>query len=154
VSWSGACFRILRPILTSLRGPSLLICLDCEASVSCAVLMNLFDLLLLAQTASPPPDAPPQPSFLVSIMPLVFVFVIFYFLLIRPQQRRQKAHEKLVSAIKTGDKVVTSSGIHGIVANVKDKTILLKVADNVKIEFDRGSVASVEKSAEVAEEVK
>lgn len=117
--------------------------------------MNFIDLLFLAQAASPAPEgAGPQPSFLMSIMPLIFVFVIFYFLLIRPQQRRQKAHEKLVSSIKTGDKVVTSSGIHGIVANVKDKTILVKVADNVKIEFDRSSVASVEKSADVAEEVK
>ncbi|HEY5704372.1 MAG TPA: preprotein translocase subunit YajC [Terrimicrobiaceae bacterium] len=117
--------------------------------------MNLIDLLFLAQAASPAPEgAGPQPSFLVSMMPLIFLFVIFYFLLIRPQQRRQKAHEKLVAAIKTGDRVVTSSGIHGIVANVKDKTILLKVADNVKIEFDRGSVASVEKSAEVSEETK
>jgi preprotein translocase subunit YajC len=59
-----------------------------------------------------------------------------------------------VAAIKTGDKIVTSSGIHGIVANVKEKTVLLKVADNVKIEFDRSSVAAVEKSSEVAEEVK
>ena len=115
--------------------------------------MNLIDFLFLAQAASPAPDVP-QPSFLVSMMPLIFVFVIFYFLLIRPQQKRQKDHTKLIAAIKTGDKVVTSSGIHGIVANVKEKTILLKVADNVKIEFDRSSVAAVEKSAEVAEEVK
>ena len=132
---------------------SLLVCLDSEGSVSCATLMNLIDLLFLAQAASPAPDTP-QPSFLMSIMPLIFVFVIFYFLLIRPQQKRQKTHEKLVAAIKTGDKIVTSSGIHGIVANVKDKTILVKVADNVKIEFDRSSVSVLEKSAEVAEEVK
>ena len=116
--------------------------------------MNLIDLLFLAQAASPAPEGAPQPSFLVSIMPLIFVFVIFYFLLIRPQQRRQKAHEKLVAAVKTGDKVVTSSGIHGIVANVKEKTILVKVADNVKIEFERSSVSSVEKGAEVTEGVK
>jgi preprotein translocase subunit YajC len=115
--------------------------------------MNFIDFVFLAQAASPAPDAPPQPSFLVSMMPLIFVFVIFYFLLIRPQQKRQKAHQQLVASVKTGDKVVTSSGIHGIVANVKEKTILLKVADNVKIEFDRSSVAAVEKS-EVAEEVK
>ncbi len=57
--------------------------------------MNLIDLLLLAQAASPAPEgAGPQPSFLVSIMPLIFVFVIFYFLLIRPQQRRQKGSRK------------------------------------------------------------
>ena len=117
--------------------------------------MNLIDLLILAQAASPAPEgAGPQPSFLIQMAPLIFLFVIFYFLLIRPQQKRKKAHEKLVSSVKTGDKVVTSSGIHGIVANVKDKTILVKVADNVKIEFDRASVASLEKSAEVTEEVK
>ncbi|HEY5811402.1 MAG TPA: preprotein translocase subunit YajC [Terrimicrobiaceae bacterium] len=115
--------------------------------------MNFIDLLFLAQAASPAQDGP-QPSFLMSIMPLIFVFVIFYFLLIRPQQKRQKAHEKLVSAVKTGDKIVTSSGIHGIVANVKEKTIVVKVADNVKIEFDRSSVSVVEKSTEVPEEVK
>ena len=114
--------------------------------------MNLIDLLFLAQAASPAPDTP-QPSFLVSMMPL-FVVVLFYFLLIRPQQKKQKAHEKLVASVKTGDKIVTSSGIHGIVANVKERTIVVKVADNVKIEFDRSSVSVVEKSAEVAEEVK
>jgi preprotein translocase subunit YajC len=117
--------------------------------------MNFLDVLLLAQAASPTPEgASQQPPFFMSIMPLIFVFVIFYFLLIRPQQKRQKTHEKLVASIKTGDRIVTSSGIHGIVSNVKEKTILVKVADNVKIEFDRASVASVEKSAEVAEEVK
>ena len=116
--------------------------------------MNLIDFLLLAQAATPGPETPHQPSFLVSMMPLIFVFVIFYFLLIRPQQKRQKDHVKLVASIKTGDKIVTSSGIHGIVANVKEKTLLVKVADNVKIEFDRSSVSAVEKSSEVAEEVK
>jgi preprotein translocase YajC subunit len=69
----------------------------------------------------PRPETPQRPSFLVSMMPLIFVFVIFYFLLIRPQQKRQKDHAKLVASIKTGDKIVTSSGIHGIVANVKER---------------------------------
>ena len=133
---------------------TILVCVDATGSVFCAVPMNLIDLFFLAQAATPGPETAPQPSFLVSMMPLIFVFVIFYFLLIRPQQKRQKDHAKLVASIKSGDKVVTSSGIHGIVANVKEKTLLLKVADNVKIEFDRSSVAAVEKSAEVAEEVK
>ncbi len=111
--------------------------------------MNLTDLFFLAQAAAPAapgPDA--QPPFYMSIMPLIFVFVIFYFLLIRPQQKRQKDHQKLVESIKTGDKVVTSAGIHGIIANVKDKTVIVKVADNVKLEFDRASVVTVEKAAE------
>jgi preprotein translocase subunit YajC len=68
--------------------------------------------------------------------------------LIRPQQKRRKQHEQLLANLKTGDKVVTSSGIHGLIANVKDTTFLLKVADNVKIEIDKSAVAGVERSVE------
>lgn len=99
-------------------------------------------LLFLAQAA------PEQPPVLFQFMPLIIIAVLFYFLLIRPQQKKQKEHQKLVSGIKTGDKVVTSGGIHGIVANVKETTMLLKVADNVKIEMDKAAVVSVAKSAE------
>lgn len=116
--------------------------------------MNLTDLLFLAQAASPAPGTPEQPPFFMSIAPLIFVFVIFYFLLIRPQQKRAKEHAKLVSGVKTGDKVVTSSGIHGIVANVKDKTVMVKVADNVKIEFDRAAITSIESGSDTAVEAK
>ncbi len=103
-------------------------------------------LTFLAQAAS----APEQPPVLFQFMPLIIIAVLFYFLLIRPQQKKQKEHQKLVSGIKTGDKVVTSAGIHGIVANVKEATVLLKVADNVKIEMDKAAVASVSKSTEAA----
>jgi preprotein translocase subunit YajC len=106
--------------------------------------MNISDFLILAQAAAP---AAPQQNLLVTMMPLVFIFIIFYFLLIRPQQKKQKAHEKLVQAVKTGDQVVTSAGIHGTVSNVKDKTVILKIADNVKVEFDRSAIAVVEKPA-------
>ncbi len=105
--------------------------------------MNISDFLILAQAAAP--GQPPQ-NLLVTMMPLVFIFVIFYFLLIRPQQKKQKDHEKLVQAVKTGDQVVTNAGIHGTVSNVKDKTLIIKIADNVKVEFDRGAIATVVKS--------
>lgn len=105
--------------------------------------MNISDFLILAQAAAP--GQPPQ-NLLVTMMPLVFIFIIFYFLLIRPQQKKQKEHEKLVQSVKTGDQVVTNAGIHGTVANVKDKTLIIKIADNVKVEFDRGAIAIVEKS--------
>jgi len=103
--------------------------------------MNISDLLILAEAA---PAA--QPNVLVSVMPMVFLFVIAYFLLIRPQQKKAKDHQKLIESVKTGDQVVTNAGIHGTVSNVKDKTIIVKVADNVKIEFDRAAVVTVEKS--------
>lgn len=106
--------------------------------------MNISDLLILAQAAAP---AAPQSNLLVSMMPLVFIFVIFYFLLIRPQQKKQKDHEKLVQAVKTGDQVVTNAGIHGTVSNVKEKTVIIKIADNVKVEFDRSAIVTVESTS-------
>lgn len=102
--------------------------------------MNLTDLLLFAQAAAP---GTPAPNPLVQFVPLILIFVIFYFLLIRPQQKRQKEHQKLVAGIQSGDQVVTSAGIHGVVTNVKDRTVIVRVADNVKIEFDRGAITSV-----------
>lgn len=105
--------------------------------------MTLSDILFLAQTA-PQTAAQGQPSLLSSIGPFVLMGVIFYFLLIRPQQKRQKDHQKLIASLKTGDKIVTSGGIHGIVSNVKEKTFYLKIADNVKIEIDKSAIGVVE----------
>ena len=80
--------------------------------------------------------------------PLLIIFALFYFMLIRPQQRRQKEHAQLVSGIQTGDKVITSSGIHGIIANVKDRTVIVKIAENVKIEMDRAAITTIERDTE------
>ena len=104
-------------------------------------------IFFLAQQTVPG-GAAPQPDLLQTLLPFLFMGVIFYFLLIRPQQKRQKQHQQLMANLKTGDRVVTSSGIHGLIANVKETTFLLKVADNVKIEIDKSAVAGVEKTAE------
>lgn len=98
-------------------------------------------LFLLSDTVAS--GANPAPSPIAQFAPLIFIGVIFYFLLIRPQQKQRKEQQKLIEALKTGDKVVTSAGIHGLIANVKEKTVLLKVADNVKIEIDKAAVATV-----------
>lgn len=98
--------------------------------------------LFVAQAAT---EAAPQGNALMQFLPLIFIFVIFYFLLIRPQQKKQKDHAALVASVKTGDKVVTTAGIHGMITNVSDSTVTIKVADNVKIEFDKGAVVSVER---------
>jgi preprotein translocase subunit YajC len=92
---------------------------------------------------------PASPSPFSAVVPFVCIGVIFYFLIIRPQNKRQKDLQALVSALKTGDKVVTSSGIHGIIANVKEGSVLsLKIADNVKIEIDKSAIASVDRSSD------
>ncbi|MDQ2918814.1 MAG: preprotein translocase subunit YajC [Verrucomicrobiota bacterium] len=85
-------------------------------------------------------------SSLVGILPFIFIFVIMYYVMIRPQMRRQKEQARLVSALKTGDRVVTASGIHGLISNVKDNTVIVKVADNVKLEMDKSAITTVAKS--------
>ena len=85
-------------------------------------------------------------AFFWQFFPLLLVFVVFYFLLIRPQSKRQKALREMIKSLKKGDRVVTSGGLHGEVFDVKDDTatLVLKVADNVKMVFTKQSVVSVE----------
>lgn len=71
------------------------------------------------------------------------IFAIFYFLLIRPQQRQRREREQLLSALKKGDRVVTTGGLHGTVTGLNEHTVTLRVADQVKMEFDRSSVGRV-----------
>ena len=78
---------------------------------------------------------------------LIFIFIIMYFVMIRPQKKRQEQQQKLIANLKTGDRVVTNAGIHGLIANVKESTVLVKVADNVKIEMDKSAVTNVLKEA-------
>jgi len=69
-----------------------------------------------------------------------------YFVMVRPQRKRQQEQQRLVSSLKTGDRVVTNAGIHGLIANVKETTVIVKVADNVKIEMEKSAVTNVLKS--------
>ena len=104
---------------------------------------------ILAQTPAPPQ----QPGGLLNnpLFMLLPMFAIFYFLLIRPQQKRAKELQKMINELKTGDKVITSGGIHGIVSNVKDGvTLSLKIADNVKIEVDKSAIVTVDRSGSAA----
>lgn len=83
---------------------------------------------------------------ILNLFPLIFIFIIFYFLLIRPQRAKEKEHQKLLSNLNKNDEIVTNSGIHGTIVNVKDKTIILRIDDNVKIELEKNCVAFVKKT--------
>jgi preprotein translocase subunit YajC len=85
---------------------------------------------------------------IVQLAPLIFIFIIFYFLLIRPQKSKEKEHRRLLESLKKNDEIVTSGGIHGTVVNVKDKTLILRVDDNVKIEIEKNCVTYVKKATE------
>lgn len=73
------------------------------------------------------------------------IFAIFYFMIIRPQQKRAKEREKLLSAVEKGDKVILSSGLYGTVAGMEEKTVLIDVGNNIKMKFERSAIASVVK---------
>ncbi len=83
-----------------------------------------------------------------TFIPFVLIAVIFYFFLIRPQNKKQKETEKMLNALKKGDKVITIGGIHGTVSSVKEKTVIVKVDDDCKLEFNRTAISSVELSDE------
>jgi len=110
-------------------------------------MMNWF--ISLAHAANEVPDAavpaaPAAPSIIAQLFPLIFLILIFYFLLIRPQQQRQKRQMELLNSIQKGDKVVTIGGIHGTVAEVDEDDILLEVDKNTKIRFSKSAVATKE----------
>ncbi len=89
---------------------------------------------------------------ILQIFPILLIFLIFYFLLIRPQQKKQKAHEQMLASVKKNDEVITAGGIHGTVVNVKDTTVILKVDDNTKIEFQKSAIAQIKKQRKSDEE--
>ena len=103
--------------------------------------------IILAQAQTGSPAAGPGGGIGSFFVPLIFIFIIMYFVMIRPQKKRQEQQQKLVAALKSGDRVVTNAGIHGLISNVKENTVLLKVADNVKIEIDKSAVTNVVKEA-------
>lgn len=78
---------------------------------------------------------------IINLFPLILIFIIFYFLLIRPQKAKEKEHKKMIGSLNKNDEVVTSSGIHGTIINVKDKSVILRIDDNVKIELEKNCVA-------------
>ncbi|MBF0390199.1 MAG: preprotein translocase subunit YajC [Desulfamplus sp.] len=78
-----------------------------------------------------------------AFVPLILMFVIFYFLLIRPQQKRAKEHQNMINNLKKGDRIITSGGIHGTITSLGDTTLSLEIAENVKIKISRGNVAAL-----------
>jgi len=96
---------------------------------------------LLAQAQSPAPTGPG--GGIGVFVPFIFIFIIMYFVMFRPQKKRQEQQQKLISTLKTGDRVVTNGGIHGLISNVKETTVIVKVADNVKIEMEKSAITTV-----------
>ena len=92
-----------------------------------------------------PPEQTSNP--IIQFIPGILIFFIFYFLIIKPQKDKQSEQKKLLNNLAKNDTVVTSSGIHGTIALVKDKTVIVRVDDNVKIEFDKEVITTLTKSS-------
>lgn len=99
--------------------------------------------ILPAMAPQPGADGAPQGSGIGMFVYLGLMLLLLYFMLIRPQRRREKERRALLDAVKTGDRILFAGGFIGTVANVKDKTLLVKLADNVKVEVARAAVAQI-----------
>lgn len=115
------------------------------------LLLGVFGVLLLTAKAfafggGQPAEGAEAPSMLVTMFPFILMFVILYLLIIRPQQRKQKDHQRLIDELKKGDRVVTSGGMHGTITGIKEQEgiLVLQVAKEVQIEVSRGSISKVD----------
>ena len=102
--------------------------------------MEILDFFIASAHAQ---DAVTQPGGLMSFLPLIIIFVIFYFLLIRPQMKRAKEHKNLVANLSTGDEVVTNGGLLGKVTKVGESFVTVELAENVRVRIQKHAVASV-----------
>ena len=86
-------------------------------------------------------------SFISTLVPFAMIIGIFYFLIIRPQNKKQKETQRMLSALKKGDKITTIGGIHGVIQSVKEHSVIVKVDDDTKIEFSRSAISGIEAPA-------
>jgi len=80
---------------------------------------------------------------LSTIVPFLLIILVFYFLILRPQQKRQKERQRLLESVKKGDKVITTGGIHGTVEGVEEKSVLIKIDDNVKVKLEKSGIGVI-----------
>ncbi|MDY0276200.1 MAG: preprotein translocase subunit YajC [Desulfomicrobium sp.] len=98
----------------------------------------------LAYAMGQAPEAGAQPGGpLMTFMPLILMFVIFYVLLIRPQQKKQKEHKQMLDNLTRGDRIVTTGGLHGRIVEVKDNVLVVDVGNNIQVEIGRGFIAAL-----------
>jgi preprotein translocase subunit YajC len=111
----------------------------------------LFDIITEAYAMGPAPQGSGQggaAQLIASLLPLVLIFVVFYFLLIRPQQKKAKEHQNMINNLKKGDKVITAGGEYGVVESVGTNTVTLKIAENVKVKYGKPYIAALRSSAD------
>ncbi len=104
----------------------------------------MFDVLLPQAFAQAAPAQQPNP--LMSFLPLIIIFVIFYFLMIRPQKKKIQEEEKMLQALSKGDEVFTKSGVFGTIQGINDHIVTLEIAEGVKVKFLKGQIGGLAKN--------
>jgi preprotein translocase subunit YajC len=107
--------------------------------------MPIVSGLILAMASPSPGASQPQGNFLLLMIPYALIFIVFYFLMIRPSRQRQKEHAQLLNALKPGDKVVCAGGIHATVVGVTDATVQVRIADQVRVDVEKASITTVKR---------
>jgi len=104
--------------------------------------LNIYHIIAMA------PQGQGQGGGMIStIIMFGLIILIFYFMILRPQQKRQKDRDKMLNDVQKGDKIVTAGGVHGTVVGMEDKTVLIQIADNVKVKYEKSAVATVIRSS-------
>ena len=104
--------------------------------------MNLYHIIAMA------PQGGNGGGMFSTLIMFSLIILIFYFMILRPQQKRQKERQRLLEGVKKGDKVITVGGLHGTVVGLEEKTVLVQVAENIKMKFERSAVSSVTREGE------
>ncbi len=105
--------------------------------------MSLLQFADVAYAAASPPGGGGSSAIVTQLLFFAAIFAIFYFLLIRPQQKQKRDRATMLTALKKGDRVVTSGGLHGTITGLEEHKVVLRVADQVKLEFDRTAIGRV-----------
>ena len=105
-------------------------------------LLSSLEFIAQAPAGTPPPSGGQQ---LMTFLPMILLFAAMYFLMIAPQRKKQKAHEQMLKSLESGDEIVTTGGIFGVITNVKEDRFVVRIADNTKIEIGKGFVQTVVK---------
>ena len=103
----------------------------------------MFDFISTAYAMGGPPTDGQSPSPIASLLPFALMFLVLYLLILRPQMKKQKDSQRMIDELEKKDEIVTSGGIHGVITNIKDDLLVVKIADNVQIELSRAAVSRV-----------
>jgi preprotein translocase subunit YajC len=87
-----------------------------------------------------------------AFVPLILMFAIFYFLLIRPQQKKSKQHKEMLASVRKGDKIVSAGGLHGVITGIADDVVTMEIAPKIRVKISRGSIAGILRRDEVAQQ--